>query len=223
MELEIKYSSKGEKLKMLIDDEDYNLIKSFCINPIEGKLTTGSRTPYAITRKTINKKRKQFYIHRLVMGILDNPSIHIDHINGNTIDNRKENLRIVTRSQNMKNRSSSVNGTSKFLGVYYCSNKRGGKKWRAVIKPSNDSNIHLGYYSDEYLGAYAYNIAAKVIHGEYANLNDIDIFNCSSSNFLIGGNNNKDKYNIHLNDIKLKVMEYLSNRGFVVGEGDGGV
>jgi hypothetical protein len=220
MELEIKHSPKGKKLKMLIDDEDYNLIKSFCINPIEGKLTTGSRTPYAITRKSINKKRKQFYIHRLVMGVLDNPSIHIDHINGNTIDNRKENLRIVTRSQNMKNRSSSVRGTSKFLGVYYCSNKRGSKKWRTVIKPSNDSNIHLGYYYDEDLGAYAYNIAAKVIHGEYANLNNIDIFNCSSSNFLIGGNNNKDKYNIHLNDIKLKVMEYLSNRGFVVCEDD---
>lgn len=210
MEIEIKYSSttKGEKLKMLIDDEDYELIKSFCNNPIEGKYTTGSKTPYAITRKTINKKRKQFYIHRLVMGVIDNPSIYIDHINGNTIDNRKVNLRIVTRSQNMKNRSSSVNGTSKFLGVYYCSNKRGSKKWRAVIKPSNDKNIHLGYYDDEYLGAYAYNIAAKVIHGEYANLNNI------IDNFLIGGNNDI------IDIIKLKVIKYLSNRGYVVGEDD---
>lgn len=221
MEIEIKYSSKGEKLKMLIDDEDYNLIKSFCINPIEGKLTTGSRSPYAITRKSINKKRKQFYIHRLVMGVLDNPSIHIDHINGNTIDNRKCNLRIVTGSQNMKNRKSSIGGTSKFLGVYYCSNKRGSKNWRVMIKPTNDTNIHLGYYYDEELGGYAYNIAAKVIHGEYANLNNIDINICSSSFFLIGGNNNKDT--IHLNDIKLKVMEYLSNRGFVVGEDVGDV
>lgn len=197
MELEIKYS-KGRKLIMLIDNEDYELIKNFCVNPIEGKLTTNSNSPYAITRKSINKKRKQFYIHRIIMGVLDKPDLHVDHINGNKIDNRKVNLRIVTRSQNLKNRTSSIKGTSKFLGVHYCSNKKNKKKWRVVIKPTNANNIHLGYYYDEYSGAYAYNIAAKVIHGEYANLN-----NLSSNSIEID-----EKY------IELKVKEYLFNVGF---------
>jgi hypothetical protein len=204
MELEINYSSKG-KLKMFIDDEDYSLIKDFCINPIEGKLTTGSRTPYAITRKTIIvggiKKRKQFYIHRIVTNLLDSPDIHIDHINGNTLDNRKNNLRVVTRSENMKNRKCSKSSRSKYLGLSYTSilKKSGIVKWRVDIKPTGMKKVFLGYYYDEDEGGFAYNVAANIVHGKCANLNNVSI-----------GCNNKKL------DIIERVNNYLSCRGISV-------
>lgn len=172
MEIELEYN-KGKAI-MLIDDEDYEFIKKFCINKIEAKLTTNSKTPYAVTRKTISKKRHQYLIHRLIMKVLDNPKIHIDHINGNTLDNRKQNLRFVNRSQNMKNRNSAYNSTSIFLGVHFCKNKK-TKRWRAVIKPTNQKNIHLGYYKEEVDAGYAYNVSAKIIHGQYAKINKIDL------------------------------------------------
>jgi len=202
MEIEINYSSNTNKLKMFIDNEDYKLVKDFCINPIEGKLTTNSRSPYAITRKTIIvggiKKRKQFYIHRLIMNVLDKSDVHIDHINGNTLDNRKENLRVVTRSQNMKNRKCSKGSKSKYLGLSYTSilKRSGTVKWRVDIKPTGMKKVFLGYYHDEDEGGFAYNIAANIVHGEYANLNNVSI-----------GCDNKKR------EIIERVDDYLSARG----------
>jgi hypothetical protein len=167
------------EFNIIIDTEDLLKVNDFCVNGIEAKFTTGSNSPYAITRKTIKidgqSKRKQYYIHRLVMDVLYSPKIFIDHINGNTLDNRKDNLRPVTTSQNMKNRKPSKIGTSIYLGVHYCKNKRGSKKWRALIKPYQERNIHLGYYYTEEEAAYAYNLAAKEIHKQYANLNVIEL------------------------------------------------
>lgn len=178
MEIQLKYNN--EKVNMLIDDDDFEYLKLFCTNPIEAKFTTNSKTAYAITRKTIDNKRKQFYIHRIIMGVLNNPNLHIDHINKNTLDNRKKNLRIVTRSQNMKNRKSSFSSTSDYLGVYFCSYKKGKSKWRSVIKPNDKKNIHLGYYENQDDAGYAYNLSAEIIHGEYANLNKINEKNISN-------------------------------------------
>lgn len=170
--------SKCGKYDILIDDEDLGKVTSFAPNGWEAKYTTGANSPYAITRKTIKVDgksiRKQYYMHRLIMDILDKPDVHIDHIDG-TLDNRKSNLREATRTQNMKNRKSAKNSTSRHLGVHYCAYKRGSKKWRAVIKPDESRNMHLGYYYDEESGGYAYNLAAEIIHGKFANLNKIDL------------------------------------------------
>jgi len=175
----VKIKSKCGKFYIYFDKNDFEKINEFAINGWEAKFTTNSNTPYAVTRKTIKiddkKIRKQYMMHRLVMDVLTTTNIHIDHKNGDTLDNRKENLRIATRVQNMKNRTSAKNSSSKFLGVSYCKNKRGGKKWRARIQPHDMPMIHLGYYETEKEGAYAYNISAKSIHKEFANLNDIDV------------------------------------------------
>ena len=69
---------------------------------------------------------------------------HIDHINGNRTDNRIENLRDVTPSQNHKNRRKH-RGVNARIGVSY-SSKKG--KWQAQIC-SEGRNMHLGYYDDE--------------------------------------------------------------------------
>jgi hypothetical protein len=171
----MKFKSKCGNHTIIVDDEDYNKVMEFATNGYEARLFTNSNNRYAVTRKTINGQRKQFFVHRLIMNVLHDSKIHIDHINRNPLDNRKSNLRIVTRRENMKNRTSSKNSYSKHLGVSYCNSKRGSNKYRVGIKDFllHKNNIFLGYYSDEDSAAYAYNIAAKIIHKEFANLNDV--------------------------------------------------
>lgn len=92
-----------------------------------------------------------------------------DHINFNTLDNRKENLRAVTKIESAQHRRAwSRQGDhekSQFKGVY-----RVGARWRAVIK-DNKKPIHIGYFLDEEVAARAYDAAAKELHKEYAELN----------------------------------------------------
>ena len=176
----MKIPSKCGKYEIFFDDEYYELIKNFAPNGWEAKFTTFTNRPYAITRKTVLiddvKVRKQYYMHRLIMNVLDHPHFYVDHSNRNPLDNRKCNLRIVTKRENMKNRSSKKNSASKFLGVSYCHSKKGQKKFRTSIQDMElkKGNIHLGYFEDENSAGYAYNIGAEIIHKEFANLNQIE-------------------------------------------------
>jgi len=114
------------------------------------------------------------YMHREILGLTDR-KIHGDHKDHDTLNNRRNNLRIATHSQNMANRSSHKNSTSKFLGVSIETHKRGNKifkYWHAVI--SKDRKItFFGHFKTEELAALAYNEAAIKLHGEFANLNVI--------------------------------------------------
>ena len=87
----------------------------------------------------------------------------VDHKDRNKLNNRIENLREATRSQNMQNRSAWGKGSSKYLGV--CS-FRG--KWKVEIQGK-----HIGMFSDEKIAALTYNEAAQKLYGEFANLNII--------------------------------------------------
>jgi|GEM_PF-1347329 len=186
---------KGKKYSIIIDKEDYERVMAFAPNGWEIKYTKGSNNPYVITRKTVVidgvKVRKNYYLHRFVMNVLHDSSIHIDHIHTQTLDNRKSELRAATRSQNMSNRTSKKTSACKFLGVSYCTSVKGLKKYRANIKAEHvKSNIHLGYYADEDSAGLAYNLAARVIHETFANLNDIDyskiVDRVSVSNYIKG-------------------------------------
>lgn len=106
-------------------------------------------------------------MHRDILGVVNDKNVFVDHINHNRIDNRRCNLRLVTKSQNNQNRSSLKNSTSKYLGVYI---RKG--KWISRIKV-NQKPIHLGTFTCETQAALAYNNAAELHFGEYANLNII--------------------------------------------------
>lgn len=86
----------------------------------------------------------QLYAHRLAWALHygEWPSMQIDHINGDTLDNRIANLRDVTRSDNMKNTSIGSTNTSGHLGVSF-DKKR--KQWRASIT-SDKRFIYLGRF-----------------------------------------------------------------------------
>lgn len=104
-------------------------------------------------------------MHRLIMG---NPEGKlIDHINMDKLDNRRENLRVCTNSENLYNRPKNKNNTSGYKGVTWF--KR-DSKWRAAIMIDRKMN-HLGYFEDVVEAAKAYDIAANMYFGEFARLN----------------------------------------------------
>jgi hypothetical protein len=125
---------------------------------------------YAATSIGGRKNKKMIYMHRLIMGITDN-KIRIDHINHDKLDNRKQNLRACSHSENGKNlpvRKSS-NKTSKYKGVYFDKSR---DKWTARIKVDY-KGIFLGRFDDEKQAALAYNKAAQTYFGEFACLNEM--------------------------------------------------
>ena len=109
------------------------------------------------------------YMHREVLrlhGIEIPDGYQTDHINGNKLDNRIENLRVATVTQNHAN-SKPRGGTSRYKGVSW--NKEKGK-WMAYIN-HNGKRIFLAYFTDETDAGTAYDNAALLLHGEYARCN----------------------------------------------------
>ena len=108
---------------------------------------------------------KSVYEHRIVFfmhhGYLPE---YIDHINGNRSDNRIENLRIATRSQNKQNSKKYSNNTSGIKNVFF--NKE-NKKWRVVLS-LNGKTKHFGYYEDIELAELVAMEAREKYHGEFA-------------------------------------------------------
>ncbi len=90
----------------------------------------------------------------------------VDHVNGNGLDNRRENLRVCSHEQNLRNRKIHKNNRSGFKGVYYdpgCTQR----PWRAEIK-SNGKRVRLGFFADPQDAHKAYLEAAARLHGEFA-------------------------------------------------------
>lgn len=88
-------------------------------------------------------RKTRVVMSRLIMGC-DDSSLQVDHINHNTLDNRKRNLRIVTVSQNNMNKDIRSDNTSGHSGVSF--NKKSGK-YVSYIK-INQKRIHLGSFID---------------------------------------------------------------------------
>ena len=92
---------------------------------------------------------------------------HIDHINGNKLDNRRSNLRHVNNQQNHWNREKSKSNTSGYKGVSF--DKSRGKYEASIMKDGRKR--FLGYFNDPKDAAVAYDNAAFFYFGEYARPN----------------------------------------------------
>lgn len=155
--------TKGESA--IVDADDFNMLSRWKWHYTNGYARTSISLGY------FNKKQKKLHIlmHRLIMNCPSN--MEVDHINHNPLDNRKQNLRIVSRKQNGANRKLNINNTSGFKGVCWdekCTNKN--KKWVARIH-TNGKIINLGRYLTKKDAAIAYNDAAKKYFNEFASLN----------------------------------------------------
>lgn len=124
----IGFTVKGKAF--YFDIEDYDIIKDYYWNISKG---------YVVSET--NNNGKPVRMHRLIMGCIDK-KLDVDHINHNTVDNRKENLRIVTRSQNQMNMSGRSNNTSGVTGVTF---NKSANKWAVSIQKDRQ-RIHIGVF-----------------------------------------------------------------------------
>lgn len=138
--------------EILIDDEDKHLLKKGTWS-----LASLGRTTYA--RCYLDGRR--FLLHREIMGATKGQEV--DHINGNALDNRRQNLRLCTHQENMVNRPMFKNNKSGRKGVHWDKEKR---KWRAAIT-SKGKIMHLGYFTDLEDASKAYETAAVETHGAF--------------------------------------------------------
>lgn len=146
----------GIKYKTLVDDDIYDYLSKF---------TWKHDGRYVFRNYLEDGKRKKVYLQRVVNNTPE--GMETDHINGDKLDNRRENLRSATRSQNSVNKPKQQNCSSKYKGV--CWHKQ-RSCWKAEIK-INGKRKHLGVFLNEYDAAMAYNKAAFDAFGEHVRLN----------------------------------------------------
>ena len=146
----------------LVDDEDYEWLSQW--------KWCATRTPYtyyAMRSRWVNGKDKTTKMHRVIMDAP--PGMHVDHINHNGLDNRKENMRVCTRTENIRNSRKQRRCTSEYKGVCWHKHRN---KWITRITADKKSK-YLGYFKKETDAALAYNLAALKYFGEFANINAI--------------------------------------------------
>lgn len=160
MSCEIKLS-KGKVA--VVDDADFQLVSKYKWSVSQNNSSSSGKKVlfYAVT--TIN--RKTTYMHRLIA--LPPTGLQVDHRNHDTLDNRRQNLRVCSRTQNQANRETLPQKKSRFRGVHW---NRENRNWVAHIKV-NQKGKHLGAFSEEGEAAKAYDAAAECAFGEYAILN----------------------------------------------------
>lgn len=126
------------------------------------------RNSYVARSPLTGKYKREQYLHRLIAGA--SPGQIVDHINGDTLDNRRCNLRIVDALKSARNRAKqSKPATSKFKGVYFdCRHK--SRPWRASIR-TDAGRRHLGQFATEHEAAAAYDAASKEFHGDFGRSN----------------------------------------------------
>ncbi len=136
--------------KTVVDDEDYELLMQYSWSFHQG---------YA--KSYVNKKHTG--MHRFLM---NTPlGKETDHINGNRLDNRRQNLRVVTNSQNQMNKR--AHGKHPFKGVYY---HRVNNRWVAEIGTVN-KRAYLGSFKSARTAALAYDLWAKDLFKKFAKTN----------------------------------------------------
>lgn len=121
---------------------------------------------YATTKMRFGGDYRGIRLHRALMGVTD-PRVHIDHINGDRLDNRRSNIRIASVTENQRNRTKLSVCKSGYKGVAKHSQC---DKWQANIT-SNKGRVYLGLFDSAEEAAIAFDSAAREFHGEFATVN----------------------------------------------------
>lgn len=143
----------------LVDDQDYELVSQYRWHVYEVDRKSGRPNgPYAMTTLWENGQYRHLRMHCLIMGFKG-----IDHVNHDGLDNQRHNLRQATRTQNNHNQRPQLSAASQYKGV---TQPKPGL-WRAHIRIEGRPH-RIGDFASEAEAAYAYDAAAREVHGEFA-------------------------------------------------------
>lgn len=151
---------------LMVDDEDYAYLAKF-----SWVMVSARESKYGKYFQARMEYEGFFWYGPRIHNLLMKPQkgMYVDHIDGNTLDNRRKNLRICTHRQNSQNtHKKSSAKTSQYKGVWRSNHK--GNPWTASIY-INRSARNLGYFDIEETAAEAYDIAASYAFGQFARLN----------------------------------------------------
>jgi hypothetical protein len=150
-------SRTGFKSVALVDDDFYEYAITKKWHLVHG---------YPSRREKINGKSFGVFMHIEAMGGKKDGLV-IDHINGDRLDNRKENLRYCTPEENAKNQARPISNKTGYKGV-----SRVNGKYLAHIG-FNSKQLFIGRYKTARIAAKRYNHFAKILYGEFARLNEV--------------------------------------------------
>lgn len=153
----------------IVDDEDFEQVSQHRWHALGAG--SGRAHVYAVRTVTSEGRRRMIYMHRYLLGV--SATVHLDHINGDTLDNRRSNLRQATQHQNTFNMAPRRNTTSEFKGVCLRRCRVKGhvyEYWLAKIKVNGKSQ-YLCTTKSEIKAAQAYDVAARRYFGEFARTN----------------------------------------------------
>lgn len=142
---------------VFVDDRDFE-----SVSKLKWFSVRGGYTRYAAASIQVDGKKTTVLMHRMVMNCT--PDEEVDHKNRNGLDNTRGNLRIATRSENMRNSRRRKDNKSGFKGVSFHRDRR---KWTAHIM-LNKKSMYLGLFTTPEEAHAAYCAAATSFHGEFA-------------------------------------------------------
>lgn len=160
MEIDIKGHS------VIIDDEDYEKVASM---PWYVQYGYGKKKGHIYFYHSVSKPNTKKYnisLQRFLMRCQLHDGMVVDHINGNTLDNRKQNLRVCTFAENIINQKRRNDNTTGYKGVSFHVNV---KKFIARISVGGN-RLHLGCFDTAEEAYAAYCEASKKYHGEFGRI-----------------------------------------------------
>lgn len=152
-------------LVVMVDDDDYEYLSQWHWNAQVQK-----ETAYAVrTTKGPKQKDIKYRMHRVIMNAPD--GVFVDHVDGDGLNCRKENMRFCTRAQNQQNKMKV--SKNRFKGITEHKPRGAWKKnfpWQARIRVERKL-ISLGYFATDEEAARAYDAAALKYFGPFAKVN----------------------------------------------------
>lgn len=147
----------------LLDDEDYERLRLY-----PWRKQTNANGKVYVVRTRSRKEAPGSHLVKLHREIVSAPAgCDVDHVDNNGLNNQSANLRVCTRSENLRNTRKRDNSSAKFKGIYW--HKR-ARKWVAQIKPPT-GHIYLGSFADDVEAAKAYDAKARELFGAFAKCN----------------------------------------------------
>lgn len=146
---------------VLVDDVDADLLNPY----LWGGQWFVNSGGYVVRTKPRRERLHRVIMERVIGRKLKRRE-QVDHINRNKLDCTRDNLRLATHAQNMRNRG--PNGNRRYKGVYRSQAQR--KRWVAKITVDGEQH-YLGTFPTPEKAARAYDHAAKKLHGKFAALN----------------------------------------------------